>query len=115
MAFVVNCHCGKVSATVDADITEAITCNCSICRRKGHVLAFAPRAALTMTTPEANLASYTFNKRAIRHQFCTTCGCAPFGEGDMPDGTKMAAINLNCADGFDITSVKITAVDGASF
>ncbi len=115
MSLVASCHCGKVAATIDAEITEAITCNCSICRRKGHVLAFAPRAAMTVTTPAENITTYTFNKQVIRHQFCASCGCAPFGEGEMPDGTKMAAINLNCAEDFDIASVRITAVDGASF
>jgi hypothetical protein len=110
-----SCHCGAVAAKVDAELTDAIECNCSICRRKGHVLAFVPRAALTLETPSEALSTYRFNKKAIQHHFCKVCGCAPFGEGEMPDGTKMAAINLRCIDGFDLKSITITQVDGASF
>lgn len=73
------------------------------------------RCAMKVTTPPDSIATYTFNRHMIRHQFCKNCGCVLFGEVEMPDGTKMAAINLNCIDGFDMSSVKITAVDGASF
>ena len=29
-----SCHCGKIAFHIDAEPTEAIECNCSICRRK---------------------------------------------------------------------------------
>lgn len=38
--------------------------------------------------------SYTFNKHAIQHQFCPTCGMHPFGEGTDPKGNAMAAVNV---------------------
>ena len=28
-------HCGKIAFEVEADITDAIECNCSNCRRRG--------------------------------------------------------------------------------
>ena len=48
----------------------------------------------------------------IRHQFCKTCGCAPFAEGESPRG-PMAALNLRCAEDFDLDLVQITPFDGA--
>jgi hypothetical protein len=114
MTLTTSCHCGRVAATFDIPVTEGMTCNCSICHRRGHVLAFMPRDALTVTTA-GHVTTYTFNKQMIRHQFCDTCGCNPFGEGEMPDGTKMAAVNLRCVEGFDLKSITITEVDGASF
>jgi hypothetical protein len=32
-----SCHCGALNATVEEELTKGMTCNCSICRRKGNV------------------------------------------------------------------------------
>jgi len=111
-----SCHCGKIAFDVDADITEAMDCNCSMCRRRGSLLAFAPRDALTLKTPESDLQTYRFSKEQIHHHFCAACGIAPFGEGvDPHSGASMAAINVRCLPDVDLDALKITKVDGASF
>lgn len=111
-----SCHCGKVAFDVEADITDVIDCNCSMCRRRGGLLAFAPREALTLKTPEANFGTYTFNKHHIQHHFCLTCGVSPFSDGVNPkNGEKMAAINVRCLPDVDLDALKIAKVDGASF
>jgi hypothetical protein len=58
--------------------------------------------------------TYTFGRHVIRHQFCKTCGCAPFSEGTGPDGEAMVAINLRCAENLDLSTLKIAQFDGAS-
>jgi hypothetical protein len=108
-----SCHCGKIAYRLDAEPTEAIECNCSICRRKGAVLAaFAPDQ-FHLETVRADIAVYTFGRQVIRHQFCKSCGCAPFAEGIGPDGEPMVALNLRCAD-IDLATITITKFDGAS-
>jgi hypothetical protein len=111
-----SCHCGRIAYRLDAEpieAIEAIECNCSICRRKGSVLAaFAPEA-FHLETSRDDIAVYTFGRHIIRHQFCKSCGCAPFAEGTGPDGTAMVAINLRCAD-VDLATIRITPFDGAS-
>ena len=73
MSFTSSCHCGAVSATVDEELpTKGMTCNCSICRRKGNVHHFTTPDKVTFVRPEGEVGEYTFNKHAIRHQFCTT-------------------------------------------
>jgi hypothetical protein len=109
-----SCHCQAVSYVLAAVPSTGVACNCSICRRKGSVLAFYPPAKFTLETPRDALATYTFNKHVIQHQFCKTCGCAPFAEGTTPDGREMIAINLRCVEDFDLASVEITEFDGAS-
>ena len=74
-----SCHCGKVAFTLEGDIGPVVDCNCSLCRRRGSLLAFFPRTALTLHTPPENLSTYTFNSHAIRHRFCPTCGIGVFG------------------------------------
>ena len=109
-----SCHCGRIAFEVEGELTGAMSCNCSICRRKGALMWFVPREALTLRTPESAMATYTFNRHAIRHHFCPTCGIHPFGEGTKPDGSRMAAINIRCLDGVDIEAVPVTRFDGAS-
>ena len=115
MAVTGSCHCGNVSYTLDAETpTSALSCNCSICRRKGSLLHFAPAEQFTLHTDPAAMNVYRFNKHNIRHSFCAACGCAPFAGGTGPDGKEMVAINLRCADGIDLDTLEIHKFDGAS-
>lgn len=109
-----SCHCGAVAYTLDDDPKQGMTCNCSICRRRAHVLAFTAPDRFHLETPRDALATYMFNKHVIQHHFCKVCGCAPFGEGTGPDGKKMIAVNLNCAEDFDLSTIELTRFDGAS-
>lgn len=110
-----SCHCGRIAFEVESDLEQVMECNCSHCRRKGYLLWFVPRDQLKLSTPESDLATYTFNKHAIKHRFCPTCGCAPFGEGADPSGTATAAINVRCLEGVEPAGLKIVPVDGRSF
>jgi hypothetical protein len=116
MAFEGSCHCGAVTFRVNADPpNQAMSCNCSHCRRKGFLLAFVPADAFSLTAGEAMLTDYLFNKHAIRHRFCATCGCQTHGDGTGPGGARMAAVNLRCVPSIDLESLDIERVDGASF
>jgi hypothetical protein len=110
-----SCHCGAVQFTVAGEIDQAIECNCSHCSRKGFLLWFVPRASLTVTAGNGQLATYTFNRHVIEHRFCSVCGCQPFGLGRMPDGTETAAINLRCLEGVDLQAVARVPVNGREF
>jgi hypothetical protein len=107
-----SCHCGRVTFEVDAEIDSGLTCNCSICHRRGSVLWFVPRTQLRLSTPDDAAASYTFNRHTIRHRFCPVCGIHTWGEGAMPDGTPIAAVNLRCIDGADLSKIPISEYDG---
>ena len=110
-----SCHCGKITYSLAEDSpTQAMECNCSICRRKGYLHHFSTPDRFTLQGDRADLQVYTFNRHAIRHQFCRTCGCAPFAEGIGPDGKEMVEINLRCVDGLDPETLKIVQYDGAS-
>jgi len=116
MTYTASCHCGAISATVEGDTpSQGMSCNCSICRRKGHILHFEPAGNTTLVAPEGQVGSYTFNKGMIDHRFCQTCGCSPFANGRMPDGSEMVAINLRCVPECDLDALNIQKVDGASF
>ena len=114
MAFRGSCHCGRVAYEVDEDPpARTMECNCSICRRKGYLHHFTTPDRFRLETSRDDLSAYTFNRHVIRHMFCRTCGCAPFGEGTGPDGKEMVSINLRCAD-LDLAALEVGQFDGAS-
>jgi hypothetical protein len=115
MAYEGSCHCGAVTFTVDADMpTQAISCNCSHCRRKGFLFAFVPADQFTLTGDEGQQATYRFNTQRLAHHFCATCGVQPYAEGTGPDGAEMRAINLRAVPDCDLDALQVQQVDGAS-
>lgn len=109
-----SCHCGQIVFEVEGDLQQVMECNCSHCSRKGYLLWFVPRENLRLATPEADLATYTFNKHVIKHHFCPKCGCAPFGFGVDRSGKATAAVNVRCLEGVERSQLKIVQVDGRS-
>jgi hypothetical protein len=91
-----------------------MSCNCSICSKKGHLLAFAPATAFTLKQGKEALSDYQFAKKIIHHLFCEICGIGSFGRGVGPGGKEMVAINLRCLDDFDCAAVPVTHYDGKS-
>jgi len=114
MTYKGSCHCGKVAFEVDGELAAAVSCNCSICARKGSLMWFVPRENLRLLTPEAHLSSYTFNKHAIKHRFCSACGMHPYGEGSDRSGKPMAAINIRCLEGLELSAIPVKEFDGRS-
>ena len=110
-----SCHCGAVRFTTKADLAGAITCNCSMCRRAGTILAFVPAGEFSLETGEDALSDYQFNKKVIHHLFCKTCGIKAFGRGKGPGGADMVAVNVRCLDGVDLDALTPRKVDGARF
>jgi len=112
-----SCHCGEIRFEVEAPapLSQVIECNCSHCSRKGYLLTFLPRSQFTLLTPESTLATYTFNRHAIQHHFCSRCGCAPFGFANDQQGLATAAINVRCLENLALDTLERTPVDGRSF
>lgn len=114
MKYTGGCHCGEVRFEVDMTIDNVMACNCSICSKRGHLLAFTPETTFTLLKGEKALADYQFGKHVVHHHFCKVCGVGPFGRGAMPDGTQMRAINVRCLDDVDIAQFPVIPFDGKS-
>jgi hypothetical protein len=115
MPFDGSCHCGAVKFSVDADLpTQALSCNCSICRQKGLLLSFVPAPRFTLMSGEDALSTYEFNTHKIQHRFCMVCGSQPFACGKNPDGSEMYAVNLRCVPAVKPEVLELQHFDGAS-
>ena len=71
-----RCHCGAVEfqVTLENGFQNLRRCNCSLCRRKGAVMASVPLAGLKVTKGEDFLTLYQWNTKTARHYFCKVCG-----------------------------------------
>ncbi len=115
MKFTGSCHCQRVRYEAELDLSkEVISCNCSICSRKGSLLAFTPDDQFKLLSGETSLADYQFGKKSIHHYFCSTCGVTSFASGKKPGGETVRAINVRCLEGVNLDSVKIKKFDGKS-
>jgi hypothetical protein len=108
-----SCHCGKVRYEVQTDLGQVISCNCSLCSRRGHLLSFVSADQFKLLSGEDALTDYQFNRMIIHHLFCATCGVGSFGRGMGPNGPTVA-INVRCLEDVDLKALTITEFDGKS-
>jgi hypothetical protein len=83
-----------------------------MCQRRGSLLCFVPRDRLQLLTPDDAAGTYTFNRHATKHRFCTVCGIHCYGEGIDRSGNAVAAINVRCLEGLDLASIEVKHFDG---
>lgn len=114
MKYTGGCHCGEVRFEVEMEIKELVSCNCSICSKRGHLLAFTSDQKFSLLSGENSITDYQFGKKSIHHYFCKFCGIGAFGTGSMPDGTPMRSVNARCLDDIDIDQFPIYQFDGKS-
>lgn len=114
MKYTGQCHCGAVQFEVEMDIKDVLACNCSICSKRGHLLAFAPEKHFKLFKGEQSLGDYQFGAKRIHHMFCKVCGIGTFGKGQAPDGMPVRAINVRCLDDVDLSQLPVKHFDGKS-
>lgn len=114
MKYLGACHCGNITFEVEGDIDSLVGCNCSICTKRGYLLWFTQRDKVVLKNSSADMGTYMFNKKVIKHHFCPQCGCAPLGFGVDQNGNETAAINARCLEDFDLSSVPVHYYDGRS-
>ena len=108
-----GCHCQKVRYEVDIEnLSGVMSCNCSICSKRGWLLTFVPTEAFRLIKGKDEVTIYHFNNNLIDHIFCKNCGTASYGTGKDDKGNEMVAINVRCLDDVDIDSLVVTKYDG---
>ena len=95
-----GCHCGTVrfSLTKPDPVTEAVACNCSLCSKKGILLARAEVTAVTITQGEESLTLYQFGSKTASHWFCSACGIHVLSRPRM--APERFAVSVRCLDAY---------------
>lgn len=71
-----TCHCGSVELELDLPdgIVNPRRCDCSICRRKGAVVASVALSGIRILKGAEHLKLYQSNTHTAKHYFCSNCG-----------------------------------------
>jgi hypothetical protein len=103
-----SCHCGAVELelTLPDGIVDPRRCDCSICRRKGAIVASVPLSGLRVVKGHDVLTLYQFNTRTAKHWFCSRCGIYTHHQRRSNPGQY--GYNVGCLEGvnpFDLGAV----------
>ncbi len=106
-----SCHCGAVVLELDLPngIVNPLRCNCSMCRRKGAVMATVAKQGLKVLQGEEALRIYQFNTGVARHYFCSNCGI--YTHHQRRSNPDEYGYNVACLEGvnpFDLDPVRIS-------
>ena len=103
----VTCHCGEVELEVnfsDEGIGKVTRCNCSICKRKGTIMAKVKQGELKIVKGKDKIKLYQYNTKVAKHYFCNNCGIYTHHvPRSAPDSF---GINVGCIEGVDPFALK---------
>ena len=61
-----SCHCGAVKLQIDDELPEKLTsCNCSVCRRLGSLMAYYPPSKVKMLYDPAATHRYSWGDKGL--------------------------------------------------
>lgn len=103
-----SCHCGSVQLELDLPdgIVDPRRCDCSICRRKGAIVASVPLSGIHILQGQEVLKLYQFNTQTARHYFCSNCGI--YTHHQRRSNPQQYGYNVGCLEGvnpFDLADV----------
>jgi hypothetical protein len=103
-----SCHCGAVELVLDLPdgIVNPRRCDCSICRRKGAIVASVRLAGIRVVKGADALRIYQFNTNTAKHYFCSICGI--YTHHQRRSNPEEYGFNVGCLEGvnpFDIPDV----------
>lgn len=110
-----KCHCGEIEFEVKLEngFENIRRCNCSLCRRKGAVMATAKLGNIKVIKGAEKIKLYQWNTKIAKHYFCGTCGI--YTHHQRRSNPKEFGFNVACIDDFDFSSLgEVPTGDGAS-
>ncbi|ENN6811559.1 GFA family protein [Vibrio fluvialis] len=94
-----TCHCGAVELELSLPdgIVDPRRCDCSICRRKGAIVASVTLDAIRIVKGQEALRLYQFNTQTAKHYFCSVCGI--YTHHQRRSNPNQYGYNVGCLEG----------------
>ncbi|MBY7766256.1 GFA family protein [Vibrio fluvialis] len=94
-----TCHCGAVELELSLPdgIVDPRRCDCSICRRKGAIVASVTLDAIRIVKGQEALRLYQFNTQTAKHYFCSVCGI--YTHHQRRSNPHQYGYNVGCLEG----------------
>ena len=99
-----SCHCRRVKFTVTTTIDKVVSCNCSICSKKGVLHHRVAPQQFNLVKGQEHLSLYQFDTKEAKHYFCNTCGIHPFSNPRA--APEMYSVNVRCLNDFSLKTEK---------
>ncbi len=104
-----TCHCGLVEAEINIENFEKLMrCNCSICKRRGAIMALVKNEKFKIVKGEEKLKLYQFHTKVAKHFFCSECGI--YTHHNPRINPSLTGFNIGCIDEvnqFDLNNINI--------
>ncbi|MCV2402237.1 GFA family protein [Marinomonas sp. C2222] len=100
------CHCGSVELKINFDngLENIRRCGCSLCSRKGYVMASVPTKNVSIIKGEELLTLYQFDSMTAEHYFC--CKCGVHTHHKRRSNPQQYGINIACIEGVNPLTIK---------
>ena len=97
-----TCHCGEVELEIkesEVALNKFLRCNCTLCKKKGYIMTFAPIKDVKITKGEDKVKLYQYHTKVAEHYFCSECGI--YTHHKMRSRPEMYGLNVGCIDDID--------------
>lgn len=94
-----SCHCGKVRIEAPSAPEWVGSCNCSICRRLGTLMAYYPDDGSLRV--EGETVAYIQGDRMIALHHCPVCACTTHWVS-TGESYGRVGVNARLLDGFEV-------------
>ena len=108
-----SCHCRATAFEVSVAPENVTQCTCSFCSKRGALWAYYTPSQFNLTTPEANVSTYRWGSKTIKHHCCGTFTETPDWSSGEPDfDNPKISVNARLFDDFDLDAVEVVVIDG---
>ena len=103
-----TCHCGRVEIQLDLPngLEDVRRCDCSLCRRRGAIVASVPLENIQVLKGQEALKLYQFNTQEAKHYFCSECGI--YTHHQRRSNPNQYGFNVACLE--DINPLKLEGI-----
>ena len=110
-----SCHCGAVQfeLTLPEGLDDPRRCDCSMCRRRGAIVASVKLEGIKILKGADKLSLYQFNTMTAKHYFCSNCGI--YTHHQRRSNPTQYGFNVACLEGINPLELKdIPTYDGVN-
>ena len=96
------CHCGEVELEIkesEGALNKFLRCNCTLCKKKGYIMTFAPITDVKIMKGKDKLKLYQYHTKVAEHYFCSECGI--YTHHKMRSRPDTFGLNVGCIDDID--------------
>ncbi len=96
-----TCHCGfvEIELNLSDGLVDVRRCDCSLCRRRGAIVASVPLSGIRIIKGEDALKLYQFNTKTAKHYFRSNCGI--YTHHQRRSNPSQYGFNIACLEGIN--------------